>query len=133
MKNITRHIETLESIERLPSSVNGNPRYSGYCGVYFRTGVDSSHGYTIQNYVGKVVEITVGTHYGHCTLNSIKLAEEDSSADKTERDDSCDNLYMCAHCGHAESVMDDLCTECYRDALEQESHVRSESLNSIFI
>lgn len=75
MKNISRHIGRLEKLTRMKSSVNGNPRFSAYCGVGFRTAVDSSHGYEIQNYLGKLVEVTVGTHYGHATLDSIKLAE----------------------------------------------------------
>lgn len=74
MKNITRHTGTLEVIERLPSSTNGNPRYLlRIDGVTCRTAVDSSYGYSITNYEGKQVEATIGAHYGKATLNSVKV------------------------------------------------------------
>lgn len=72
MKNISRHTGILEIVERLNSSKNGNPRY--LCrvdGYTFRTAVDSSHGYSITNYEGKQAEVTIGSHYGVVTLNSI--------------------------------------------------------------
>lgn len=75
MKNITRHIGTLEIIERLPSSANGNPRYLlRVDGCTCRTAVDSSHGYSVPNFDGRRVEATIGTHYGSATLNTIKAA-----------------------------------------------------------
>ena len=116
MENLSRHIGILENLTRMPSSSNGNPRFYAYAGVNFRTKVDSLCGYLIQNYDGKRVEVTVGTHYGFTTLDSIKLADD-----------------ACTHCESAESFMDGLCVECYRDAIENEQHERSESLNSIFI
>lgn len=73
MKNITSHTGILEIIERLQNSKMGNPRY--LCkvdGYTFKTAVDSTHGYSIQNYEGKQVQITIGTHYGTTTLNSIE-------------------------------------------------------------
>ena len=76
MKNLTRHTGKLEQITRLPSSVNGNPRYSAYvAGVNFRTAGDSSFGYCLTNYDGCTVVVTIGTHYGYATLDSIKKAE----------------------------------------------------------
>lgn len=72
MKNITRHTGILEIVERLNNSKNGNPRY--LCkvdGYTFRTAVDSSQSYSITNYEGKQVEVTIGSHYGNTTLNSI--------------------------------------------------------------
>lgn len=72
MKNITQHTGKLEIIERLPNSINGNPRY--LCridGYTFRTAPDSSYGYSLPNHDGKVTTVTLGTHYGKCTLNSI--------------------------------------------------------------
>lgn len=76
MKNITRHIGRLEIIERLPSSSNGNPRYLiSVDGFTCRTQVDSSHGYSITNYAGEIVEATIGTHYGSATLNTIKVVK----------------------------------------------------------
>jgi hypothetical protein len=73
MKNITRHTGVITNIKRLPSSVNGNPRYSFQCdGHTIKTAVDSMHGYAITNYENKEVTITVGTHYGSLTLNTIK-------------------------------------------------------------
>ena len=73
MKSITRHTGELEIIERLPSSINGNPRF--LCrvdGYTFRTAPDAMHGYCIQNYDGKVITVTLGTHYGKTTLNGIE-------------------------------------------------------------
>ena len=73
MKNVTRHHTTLNSLERLPSSANGNPRFKClFNGVSCQTGVDSSLGYKMQNFIGKNVIVTIGTHYGKATLNSIK-------------------------------------------------------------
>ena len=75
MKNISRHVGTLEIVERLPNSINGNPRYLlRVDGVTFKTAVDSSYGYSVSNFEGKTVEVTVGTHYGTATLNTISLA-----------------------------------------------------------
>lgn len=73
MKNLTRNIGTLEVIERLASSVNGNPRYLVRVdGWTCRTPVDSMLGYCVTNYNGKQVEATIGTHYGYATLASVK-------------------------------------------------------------
>ena len=73
MKNVTRHTGILEITKRLPSSSYGNPRYliriDGYT---CKTGVDSMHGYSVPNYDGKNVEVTIGTHYGSATLNTIE-------------------------------------------------------------
>lgn len=75
MKDVSRHIGTLNIIERLPNSTNGNPRFLlQVSGATFRTAVDSSHGYEVQNYEGKRVEVTIGTHYGKATLISLKAA-----------------------------------------------------------
>ena len=72
MKNITRHVGIVTNIERLPSSLNGNPRYSFECDGYtIVTAVDSMHGYELTNYRDKEVELTAGTHYGRLTLNTI--------------------------------------------------------------
>ena len=78
MKNITTHRETLISIRRLPSSRNGNPRYelfigSPTSGFHCCTAVDSSLAYKVPNYLGKRVVVTIGTHYGVPTLNTIRL------------------------------------------------------------
>ncbi len=72
MKNCTRHSGTLKVIERLGSSVNGNPRFKisidGYIAV---TTPDSSLGYSVQNYDGKHCEVILGTHYGKLSVESI--------------------------------------------------------------
>ena len=72
MKNITRHVGTLENVKRTDSSVNGNPRFSftidGYTAV---TRVDSAFGYCIQNMEGKNCVAELGTHYGRLTLHNI--------------------------------------------------------------
>ncbi len=79
MKNISEHKGILRIIGRLNNSINGNPRYLCYVeetgalhGVSFYTGVDSQHGYGITNYRDKPVKVTIGTHYGKPTLNSIE-------------------------------------------------------------
>ena len=73
MKNLSIHRGTLEYLDRLPSSHFGNPRYRAYCaGFSFVTAPDSSLAYALPNYVGKEVEIRLGTHYGKTTLDSIQ-------------------------------------------------------------
>ena len=77
MKNVTRHVGILEIIGRLPSSKNGNPRYLlRVDGWTCRTAVDSVMGYSIANYEGKKVEVTIGTHRGVATLNSCVRVKE---------------------------------------------------------
>ena len=72
MKNITRHQGIVKVIKRLPSSVNGNPRYLlSIDGFTCKTAVDSTHGYGITNYDGKEVMATIGTYYGTPTLDTI--------------------------------------------------------------
>ena len=72
MNSITSHKGPLKIVGRLPSSVNGNPRYKvridGFTCV---TGVDSTHGYSVPNFDGRDVSATIGTHYGIATLESI--------------------------------------------------------------
>ena len=86
MKNITQHTGKLRLIERLPNSRNGNPRYlcaimdqqpNNDLGWTFRTQVDAMHGYEIPNYFDSDIDVTVtiGTHYGHPTLNTIHRAK----------------------------------------------------------
>jgi hypothetical protein len=76
MKNMSRHIGTLEIVSRLPSSRNGNPRYLlRVDGFTCRTSVDSSFGYSVTNFDGKRVEATIGTHFGVATLNTLRKAE----------------------------------------------------------
>ena len=73
MKNITMHTGELSIVKRLPSSGYGNPRYMFIVDGYIaRTSIDSMHGYEVTNYDGKEVEVTLGTHYGQLTLNSIR-------------------------------------------------------------
>jgi hypothetical protein len=72
MKNISGHTGTLQIIKRLPSSINGNPRFLvQVAGFTCRTEVDSALGYEIQNMDGRQVIATIGTHYGVATLNSV--------------------------------------------------------------
>lgn len=76
MRNISRHTGTLEVIQRLPSSTNGNPRYLlRIAGFICKTAVDSSLGYCVTNFDGKQVTATIGTHYGSATLDALKGAE----------------------------------------------------------
>lgn len=74
MKNVSTHCGTLEMVERMPNSKNGNPRYKmRVSGVSFVSQVDSSHGYSLPNDWGKTVQVWVGTHYGKATLDSYKI------------------------------------------------------------
>ena len=73
MNSISQHIGKLEVLKRLPSSINGNPRYLlRVNGFTCKTAVDSSLGYCVTNYDGKLVQATIGTHYGTQTLDSVK-------------------------------------------------------------
>jgi len=82
MKNTREVIAYLTVNKRMPSSVNGNPRYEvilrtagGLPDVIARTPVDSSLGYSITNHTGKTVRATVGSHYNATTLaNVVTLA-----------------------------------------------------------
>ena len=75
MKNCTQHTGILEMVKRLPNSANGNPRFKLRCdGWTFYTQPDSMVGYMIENYIGKPVAVTIGTHYGKCQLASLKGA-----------------------------------------------------------
>ena len=75
MKNMSHHVGTLEVIKRLPSSINGNPRYLiRVGGVECRTSVDSSHGYGITNHEGQVIKAIIGAHYGKATLDDYMVA-----------------------------------------------------------
>ena len=65
------------STERYDTSRNGNPRYlcvaidkAGKAYSFF-TGVDSSHGYSITNYVGKDIEISLKPVRGKSTLDNL--------------------------------------------------------------
>jgi len=89
MKNITRHTGKIRFIKRLKNSKDGNPQFvlsvmddvnyrlnypEKGLGWTFRTPKDSMLGYSIQNYIDRDIDVTVtlGTHYGLCTLNSIE-------------------------------------------------------------
>ena len=72
MQSITEHNGTLTIIERLPSSINGNPRYlAAIDGYTVRTKPDSSIGYCLPNYAGTNVKVLIGTHYGKPTIAGI--------------------------------------------------------------
>jgi hypothetical protein len=75
MKNITRHTGKLNILQRLPNSYYGNPRFLVRVdGWTCKTTLDSAYSYAIENYNGKNVIATIGTHYGSAALDSIKLA-----------------------------------------------------------
>lgn len=72
MKNITGHVGTLSIIKRLPSSINGNARFLvQVAGFTCRTAVDSAVADDVKNLDGKLVEASIGTHFGVATLNSV--------------------------------------------------------------
>jgi len=73
MKNITKHQGILRIISRLASSRNGNPRFLlSVDGFTCCTAVDAMAGYSVQNFDGREVMATIGTHYGRATLGSVK-------------------------------------------------------------
>ena len=75
MKSITVHTGTLQILQRLPRSINGNSRYLAMVdGYVFRTSVDSSWAGYLPNYDGKRVEVELGSHYGKLTLNALRTA-----------------------------------------------------------
>ena len=72
MKNVTSHTGILEIVKRMDNSVNGNPRFMLRCdGWTFCTQPDSGIAYEIENHVGKMVTVHIGTHYGRCQLKSL--------------------------------------------------------------
>ena len=84
MKNIETYTGILTNLERLPSSINGNPRYKAVIAractikgneynIHFQTSVDSSLGYILSNFEGKKVKVKIGLHYYKNTLASIEL------------------------------------------------------------
>ena len=75
MKNATQHTGELKIITRLPSSYSGNPRFLiSIDGITCKTVVDSKMGYMVQNFDGKQVVASIGTHYGASTLDTLKAA-----------------------------------------------------------
>jgi len=66
----------IDKLERMSSSVNGNPRFRVHFsnGLVSQTMKDDMVGYAIQNYVGEnrpTVDVEVGTHYGTVQVNRI--------------------------------------------------------------
>jgi hypothetical protein len=93
MKNITRHTGTLRIVKRMKNSYLGNPQFMVFVdesdeghGVRFRTAANSSHAYGIENYEGQRVTVTVGTHYGCATLNTITSHKEEKHRAKWSAD-----------------------------------------------
>ena len=85
MQNIQTITGKLTNLKRLSSSINGNPRFQATIEITekikgqnyeitFKTSVDSSLGYSIQNFDDLKVVATIGWHYNVLTLNSIKKA-----------------------------------------------------------
>ena len=75
MKNLTNHTGILRIIQRLPSSYYGNPRYMlSVDNIRFITSPDSMQAYGITNFSDKLVNVSLGLHYGKTTLNDIKAA-----------------------------------------------------------
>lgn len=66
---------TIDNIARYDHSANGNPRFTFTVnGLTFFTGVDSMHGYAIQNYKdGDKVKIEYKTLYNKDTITTIEL------------------------------------------------------------
>jgi len=72
----------IDKLERMKSSVNGNPRFRVYFsnGLVSQTMQDDMIGYAIQNYVGNVqpwvLTVEFGTHYGTVQVNRIVEAAQ---------------------------------------------------------
>lgn len=63
----------LNIINRLTSSVNGNPRFLVEIdNKYFKTTPDSMLAYGIDNFDNKQVIATVGRHYGQASVLNIR-------------------------------------------------------------
>lgn len=79
MPNLPSHTGILRT-QRMPSSINGNPRFAVIidgCGVIGTTRPDSSLGYSIQNYDGK--RVTVYTHTtpsGRCYVVDVETCQD---------------------------------------------------------
>ncbi len=87
MKSITTHKGILSIVERMPNSTYGNPRYlvqvmdfsakegrlTGL-GYAARTIPNSSEGYSIPNYEGKLVECEIGVHRNNVHIQNVRLA-----------------------------------------------------------
>jgi hypothetical protein len=82
MKNITKHTGTLELIKRMKNSRDGNPQFmlaiiehpEQGLGWRFRTPANSMLAYKAENFIGKKVDVTIGTFRGCATLDSIREA-----------------------------------------------------------
>ena len=67
----------LENIERLPSSANGNPRYTFTVNnIACRTKPDTGVAYSLPNYDDKQVIITARNYYGYLSLITIKKEDD---------------------------------------------------------
>lgn len=74
MRNTTTHTGKLEIIKRLPSSVNGNPRYLlRVDGWTCCTPVDSQIAYHVPNWDGRIVAAEIGTFRGVAMLAYARL------------------------------------------------------------
>jgi len=82
MKNITKHTGTLELVQRMKNSRDGNPQFmlaviehpEQGLGWRFRTPANSMLAYKAENFIGKKVDVTIGTFRGCATLDSIREA-----------------------------------------------------------
>ena len=77
----------IDKLERMNSSVNGNPRFRVYFsnGFVSQTTVDDGLGYSIQNYVGEnrpTLDVEFGTHYGTVQVNRILDSHEEMAYKK---------------------------------------------------
>lgn len=73
---VTHCTGTLTIVDRLPSSVNGNPRYLLLIGeTVCRTAPNSDLAYGVRNFEGKTVRAVVGTYRGKPTLRALELAD----------------------------------------------------------
>ena len=73
MKNIIQKNGLLTIINRLPSSINGNARFLiSIDGLVCQTAIDSDLSDYVKNLDNRLVEATIGIHYGKETLNTLQ-------------------------------------------------------------
>lgn len=73
MQNVREYTGQLLIIERLPTSINGNPRYKATIdGWTCYTAPDAMLGYSITNHDGQQITALVGDYYGKRTIETLR-------------------------------------------------------------
>jgi hypothetical protein len=77
MKNVKEIAGVLSIVQRLKGSEVGNPRFLVSVGSHgqFKTVVDASLGYSVQNHDRELVSAQVGEHYGAPHITRVRTFE----------------------------------------------------------